>query len=344
MRFEAGSRGGAEASDPHLKHDSGKTSGVTSDRSSADKSALASFLRARRAGLTPDAVGIPPEPRRRVRGLRREEVARLAGISAEYYRRLEQGSGHQMSLQVCNSLARALRLDRAGTAYLQRLALPDSEAPFEVHRGEDPPVDLVQLITHWDHTAAYIIDRNQDIVVVNDLIRAVAPGYMEVGNNLVLMQFEAPPELRELASWQEGARSSVSRVRYYGNPSDPRWQEITGLLLDDDDFRDLWEQHEARPLTSGVAPNYFPEHGWVDTKWQILEAHPGLYTVICYGVPGSIGERALLDLQTALRSGTMTLPDAGSSTPTSASRLARYRGTGPGGAAHERMSVDTTAA
>ncbi|TDL44041.1 XRE family transcriptional regulator [Microbacterium oleivorans] len=210
MRFEAGSRGGAEASDPHLKHDSGKMSGVTSDRSSADKSALASFLRARRAGLTPDAVGIPPEPRRRVRGLRREEVARLAGISAEYYRRLEQGSGHQMSLQVCNSLARALRLDRAGTAYLQRLALPDSEAPFEVHRGEDPPVDLVQLITHWDHTAAYIIDRNQDIVVVNDLIRAVAPGYMEVGNNLVLMQFEAPPELRELASWQEGALLGVA--------------------------------------------------------------------------------------------------------------------------------------
>lgn len=313
------------------------------ERSGADKSALASFLRARRSALSPDAVGIPFEPRRRVRGLRREEVARLAGISADYYRRLEQGSGHQMSLQVCNSLARALQLDRAGTAYLQRLALPDSEAPFEVHRGEQPPVDLVQMITHWDHTAAYIIDRNQDIVVLNDLIRAVAPGYMELGNNLVLMQFEAPAEVRALASWQEGARTSVSRVRYYGNPTDPRWQQVVALLMEDADFRAMWDEHEALPLTSGVAPNYFPEYGWVDTKWQILEAHPGLYTVICYGVPGSVGEQALLDLQQALRDGTMTLPAAGASTPTSESPLARYRGTGPGGVARSRMPVDAAA-
>ena len=70
------------------------------------------------------------------------------------------------------------------------------------------------MITHWEHTAAYIIDRNQDIVVVNDLIRAVAPGYVEVGNNLALMQFEAPPEVRALESRQDGARTTVSRVRY----------------------------------------------------------------------------------------------------------------------------------
>ncbi|MDT3330775.1 helix-turn-helix transcriptional regulator [Microbacterium sp. KSW-18] len=299
---------------------------MTSDRPGSEKSALASFLRARRAALTPDAVGIPPEPRRRVRGLRREEVARLAGISAEYYRRLEQGSGHQMSLQVCNSLARALHLDRAGTAYLQRLALPDSEAPYEVHQGEEPPPDLVEMITHWEHTAAYIIDRNQDIVVVNDLIRAVAPGYVEVGNNLALMQFEAPPEVRALDSWQDGARTTVSRVRYYGNPSDPRWQEIIGLLLDDADFAEMWDQHEALPLTSGTAPNHFPEHGWVDMKWQILEAHPGLYTVICYGIPGTVGERALVDLRANLIAGTVTIPASDTDTPTSGSRLAKHRG------------------
>lgn len=299
---------------------------MTTDRPGSEKSALASFLRARRAALTPDAVGIPSEPHRRVRGLRREEVARLAGISVEYYRRLEQGSGHQMSLQVCNSLARALQLDRAGTAYLQRLALPDSEAPYEVHRGEEPPPDLVEMITHWEHTAAYIIDRNQDIVLVNDLIRAVAPGYVEVGNNLALMQFEAPPEVRALDSWQDGARTTVSRVRYYGNPSDPRWQQIIGLLLEDADFAAMWEQHEALPLTSGTAPNYFPDHGWVDMKWQILEAYPGLYTVICYGIPGSLGERALIELRQKLLDGTITLPAPGVSTPTSGSRLAKHRG------------------
>lgn len=299
---------------------------VRSDRPGSEKSALASFLRARRAALTPDAVGIPPEPRRRVRGLRREEVARLAGISAEYYRRLEQGSGHQMSLQVCNSLARALHLDRAGTAYLQRLALPDSEAPYEVHQGEEPPPDLVEMITHWEHTAAYIIDRNQDIVVVNDLIRAVAPGYVEVGNNLALMQFEAPPEVRALDSWQDGARTTVSRVRYYGNPSDPRWQEIIGLLREDADFAAMWEQHEALPLTSGTAPNHFPEYGWVDMKWQILEAHPGLYTVICYGIPGSVGERALVELRAKVLDGTVPLPSPDTVTPTSGSRLAKHRG------------------
>lgn len=295
----------------------------------SEKSALAGFLRARRAALSPEAVGLTADAHRRVRGLRREEVARLAGISVEYYRRLEQGSGHQMSLQVCRSLARALRLDRAGVAYLQRLALPEAEAPFEIHRGEDPPPALVEMITHWEHTAAYIIDRNQDILVVNDLIRTVAPGYVEVGNNLALMQFEAPPEVRALPSWQEGARTTVSRVRYYGNPSDRRWRQLVALLLEDDDFRRMWQQHEALPLTSGTAPNHFPEYGWVDMRWQILEAHPGLYTVVCYGAPGSLGERALTRLQEALHRGTAEVPAPHAPTPTSTSRLARYRGSGP---------------
>lgn len=297
-----------------------------------EKSALAGFLRARRAALSPEAVGLPADARRRVAGLRREEVARLAGISSDYYRRLEQGSGHQMSLQVCKSLANALQLDRAGTAYLQRLALPESEAPFEVHEGEEPPPGLVEMITHWDHTAAYMIDRNQDILVVNDLIRALAPGYVEVGNNLALMHFEAPPAVRALPSWLSGSQATVSRLRYYGNPSDARWQEIVELLLEDDDFRRMWEQHEPFPLTSGASPNYFAAHGWVDMSWQVLEAHPGLYTVICYGAPGTLGERALRELRDGLAAGTIELP-AHPPTPTSDSRLAAYRGTGPTDAA-----------
>ncbi|WJY00209.1 helix-turn-helix transcriptional regulator [Curtobacterium sp. 458] len=314
-------------------------------RGQHEQSALASFLRARRAALAPDDVGLPVDPRRRVTGLRREEVARLAGISVEYYRRLEQGSGHQMSLQVCASLARALRLDRSGVAYLQRLALPGAEAVYDVHRGEAPPPDLVEMITLWDHTAAYIIDRNQDVLVLNDLMRAVAPGYMEIGNNLGLMQFEAPPEVRALPSWVEGARTTVSRLRYYGNPSDPRWQEIIALLLDDEDFADLWRRHEAHPMTSGRAPNFFPDHGWVDLRWQVLEAHPGLYTLVCYGAPGSLGERALAELRAgrgASRSadsgegrdtdrdtdrsdGLVGPPRDNVTTPTDGSRLARYR-------------------
>lgn len=291
-----------------------------------EKSALASFLRARRASLRPEDVGLPREENRRVRGLRREEVARLAGISSEYYVRLEQGRGHQMSLQVCNSIARALQLDRAGIAYLLRLALPGGEAPYQLHRGLEPPPALVEMITHWQHTAAYIIDRNQDILVVNDLIRAVAPGYVEVGNNLALMAFEAPPDLRALPSWQEGARTTVASVRYNGDPSDSRWREIVELLLGDDDFREMWTDHEARPLTSGTAPNYFPEHGWVDMRWQILEAHPGLYTVICYGVPGTIGEKALRQLDADLRAQPGSTQPDDTPTPTSGSRLARYRG------------------
>lgn len=308
---------------------------MAADTFRAEKSALSSFLRARRAALGPHDVGLVSDPRRRVQGLRREEVARLAGISVEYYRRLEQGSGHQMSLQVCHSLARALRLDRAGMAYLLRLAFPESEAPYEIHQDEDPPPALVEMITHWDHTAAYIIDRNQDILVVNDLIRAVAPGYVEVGNNLALMQFEAPPDVRALPSWQDGARTTVSRVRYYGNPADPRWQQIVALLLEDDDFRELWRQHEALPLTSGTAPNYFPQHGWVEMRWQILEAHPGLYTVVCYGAPGSVGEQALADLQAELTAGALKRPSS-DATPTSGSRLARYRGSaGPTSGSHD---------
>ncbi|MFJ4220655.1 helix-turn-helix transcriptional regulator [Curtobacterium luteum] len=296
-----------------------------------ERSALASFLRARRAALRPEEVGLPVDLRRRVTGLRREEVARLAGISVEYYRRLEQGSGHRMSVQVCASIARALRLDRAGAAYLHRLATAGSEVTYELHQDEGPPPELVELITLWDHTAAYIIDRNQDVLVSNDLMRAVAPGYVEVGNNVGLMQFEAPPELRAAPSWQEGARTTVSRLRYHGNPADPRWQEVVALLLEDEDFADLWHRHEAHPLTSGRAPNHFDGYGWVDLRWQVLEAHPGLYTLICYGTPGSVGERALAELAAGLREGRVSVPDGAVATPTSGSRLSRYRGTGPGG-------------
>src|ERR1700751_355338 len=123
---------------------------------------LAAFLRARRELLKPADVGLPDSERRRVDGLRREEVAMLAGISAEYYLRLEQGRDHQPSDQVLEGLARALQLDDDAATYLGELARPQPRRRRRPVRDRcDPAVQA--LIDGWPVTAAFVASRNMTI-------------------------------------------------------------------------------------------------------------------------------------------------------------------------------------
>jgi len=273
------------------------------------RTALAEYLRARRGSLTPEDVGYPRDSNRRVQGLRREEVAQLAGISLEYYVRLEQGRDHQISEQVLSSLSRALRLDENGRTYFYRLALPSPRSAVGSSQQRRVSETVLQLLEQWSGTPAYLFDRNQDIIVANDLAAALSPGYVVPGNNLALMLFDADGAMRASTHWRATARASVAALRFSGDPDDPRLQEIVGTLsVRDQEFRRMWASHEVHPLVGGVSSNYVEGFGPIDLRWQILDVPDGNYMNVRLADAGSHAAAALRHLAAELRSGARAVP------------------------------------
>ena len=143
---------------------------------------LGAFLRARREQLTPGQAGVPAGERRRVSGLRREEVAILAGISNEYYLRLEQGKDTHPSDQILNALAAALQLDDEASAYLHRLAHPAPAARKRRARRQTDQGHLQQLLDSWPTTPAYALNATGHVTAANRLAVALSP-HFAVGSN-----------------------------------------------------------------------------------------------------------------------------------------------------------------
>lgn len=250
------------------------------DALSSSSVSVGAFLRARREEMQPEDVGLTRGPHRRVPGLRREEVARLAGISAEYYLRLEQGRDHQPSAQVLTALATALRLTADGLQYLHRLAYPLPNLPEPDAAGREVPDDVLELLGQWSATPAYVSDRNQDVLAANAMATAVAPGYLEPGVNLVAQVFGQALRAPYFEDWEDTAATLVASLRYHGDLTSPRLQELIGeLSICSEDFRRLWATHDARPMTSGRTPTYVDPLGWVNFRWQTFD------------VPGRIGQR-----------------------------------------------------
>jgi hypothetical protein len=264
------------------------------------RTALGQYLRARRGSLKPEDVGYPSDANRRVQ---------LAGISLEYYVRLEQGRDHQISEQVLSSLSRALKLDENGRTYLYRLALP---SPRTAPAGPGPSSvseTVLQLLEQWSSTPAYIFDRNQDILVANDLAAALSPGYVIPGNNLTLMLFDADSSVRANGYWRATARASVAALRFNGDPDDPRLQEIVGTLsVRDQEFRRMWADHEVHPLVGGVSSSFVEGYGPIELRWQILDVPDGNYMNVRLADPDSHAEAALRHLAAEIRSGARAVP------------------------------------
>jgi len=258
-------------------------------------SMLGHYLRARRGLVQPEDVGVAREPNRRVSGLRREEVAVLAGISPDYYLRLEQGHDHQPSAQVLRALGRALALDDDAVVYLNRLARPDPARGRR--RATDITLDqsIATLLAQWSHTPAHIIDRNQDIVMSNPLAIALGGEFLDAGGNVILKVFE--PELREVSpDWQRLAADSVAALRFHSDPDDPRLQEIVGdLSVRFGEFRELWGRHDARPFTSGRANVRIDGVGLVELCFQNLAVpgDTGHSLTTFFAEPGTPGTAAI---------------------------------------------------
>ena len=269
---------------------------------SEQRNEVGEYLRARRAVVQPEDVGIEREPSRRVDGLRREEVARLAQISPQYYLRLEQGRDRQPSNQVVSALARALLLDAESTDYLRRLAQGGLVNPFEDTSTVDDSV--LALLGHWSHTPAFVMNRNQDILVSNPLARALGPGYMEPGANIVYQMFSEASR-KHAVDWEATARRVVAQLRLRGDPDDPRLQQIVGTLsMRDPDFPAIWARHDTALQKTGVSRHFIDPIGWVEFHWQNLEVPGSTHILVTFwGEPGSPAKAAMAYLASRVQAG-----------------------------------------
>jgi transcriptional regulator with XRE-family HTH domain len=209
--------------------------------------ALGGYLRARRELVTPQQAGIPESGVRRVPGLRREEVAMLAGISADYYLRLERGRDRHPSVQVLESIARVLQLDDEHFAYLLTLVAEVPRQRKRRPRRQAPPSGVLKLLDSLVQPA-FIEDRYFDIVAANRMATALSPGLVAGGNQLRdLFLDEAEQALHP--EWEKVTECFVANLRQAvgTDVDDPRFIELTGeLCLASPRFGQLWARHEVR--------------------------------------------------------------------------------------------------
>jgi transcriptional regulator with XRE-family HTH domain len=227
---------------------------------------LAEFLRSRRARLLPEQEGLLGGARRRTPGLRRAEVAMLAGVSLEWYTWLEQGRDIHVSVQVVESLARVLHLDANERAHLFVLALRQLP-PVESSAPPTPSPILLQFLDHMGAAPTIITDPRLTVVAVNAAFRVVFGVYMtpseqsdgdarmdERNRNMIWHLFTSPFMRREGKAWWDISRIYLAQFRAeYGRfITDPWWTEqITELSQISPEFRELWARHDVLTVTEG---------------------------------------------------------------------------------------------
>ncbi|MGW5663200.1 helix-turn-helix domain-containing protein [Streptomyces sp. NPDC003758] len=259
----------------------------------ASDNVLGEFLKARRGRVPPSQADLPAPGRRRVAGLRRDELARRAGVSEPYLTRLEQGVDRHPSPQVLEALARALELDADTTAHLFALAAPHPVRPSE---SEVTP-DVHQLLDAWTGSPAYVRNRRFDVLAANKLARALAPMY-EPGHNLARDMFLDPGVRRLLPDWPEIAAQTAAALRAEADPHEPRTARLVAELEADEDFRRLWARHDARPSRDELKRFVHPIVGELALRRQALTVGGAEEQVIIayQAAPGSPSEAALARL------------------------------------------------
>jgi transcriptional regulator with XRE-family HTH domain len=240
---------------------------------------LGQYLRARRQRLAPVDVGLPAGGRRRTSGLRRTEVADLAGISADWYTRLEQGRGVRASPQVLDSLARALRLDDAERQHLFHLARGESP-PIGAAPPDDVPAYLHPFLRYLEPSPAMLLGRRLDVIDANGAaaeyfgdLTEWADGHCNLVARLCL-----DPAMRQLlgAGWGEITSHLVAQLRAAEArwPGDPSFAEVISTLRQHSpDFTRWWDDHQVRGSGSGPVILHHPRHGPV--SFQHMAFHPG---------------------------------------------------------------------
>ncbi|MHB1567681.1 MAG: helix-turn-helix transcriptional regulator [Solirubrobacteraceae bacterium] len=269
-------------------------------------SELSQFLTSRRGKVTPEQAGLPSYGQRRVPGLRREEVASLAGVSVEYYKRLERGNATGASDAVLDALADALRLDDAERAHLFDLARATSMITPRRRRRvggsrSQRVRPVVQRILDSIHAPATVSNMRGDYLAANQLGRALyAPLFesREQPPNSARFTFLDPAAQTFFIDWEKTAKDLVAALRQMAgrNPYDRALSDLVGeLSTRSDAFRAWWAAHNVRYHQTGTKRLQHPVVGEIELSYEVMElaADTELRLAIFTAEPGSRSEEAL---------------------------------------------------
>ena len=256
---------------------------------------MGEYLRARRELVDPAAAGLRVMGVRRTPGLRREEVATLAGISADYYLRLEQGRDRNPSPQVLEALARVFGLDATATQYLLSLSAARPAARKRPRR-EVVPVGIRQLLDALT-LPAFVEGRMFDVLAANRLATALSPS-IRPGANRLRSVFLDPSEQDLLPDWEQATGGMVAsfRASLGTDTDDPRITQLVGeLSLASERFRQLWARHDVKPLAGAPVRMRHPQVGMLELGREKLAIgdSDGQLLVIYHAEPGSDSARSL---------------------------------------------------
>lgn len=265
---------------------------------SDEQNLLGGFLRARRELVSPESVGVPVQRTRRVAGLRREEVAMLAGISSEYYLRLEQGRDRHPSGQVLRSIARVLQLEEEATDYLLSLAAAES-APRRRRRprAETLPPSVGALLPQLPFPA-FVEGRYLDVLAANALAAALSPR-LAAGRNRMRDLFLDAAEQALFPDWETaGAYLIAGFHRSVGaDADDARVVELVGeLSVASPQFRRLWGRHDVRERQGATLTFRHPEVGalTVHREKLLVTGTDGIVLVLYHAASPADAERLAL--------------------------------------------------
>src|SRR5258708_3587627 len=238
---------------------------------------LGEFLRTRRAKISPHQAGLTPAPTvRRVPGLRREEVAQLAGVSVDYYVRLERGRNVNVSEAVLDAIARTLQLTSDERSHLFAVARPARTRPRPMPPQRVRP-GLYRILETLTEAPALVIGRRTDILAANRLARALYPAFDALPRrerNVTRFTFLDENARTLYDDWEGIARTSVAALHLYAgqHPHDPQLAELIGeLSLRDPDFRTWWADHDIQRRTYGTKRFHHPLVGDLTLDYEALD-------------------------------------------------------------------------
>lgn len=239
---------------------------------------FARFLRSRRERLSPQDSGLPPSTkRRRTPGLRREEVAQLAGVSVDYYVRLEQGRKLRPSTAVLEALARALQLEpdeyRHMVTLLNHAPSVTPRPPQRVRPG------VLRLLERLDPTPGFVLGRRMDVLAWNRMAAALLGDFGALPpsrRNMIWLLFLHPPSRSLYVNWAANARESIAHLRAASgrHPNDPGIAELVAeLSAKSAEFRELWARHDVREKGHGRKVLDHPDVGRLELEYETLRLH-----------------------------------------------------------------------
>jgi transcriptional regulator with XRE-family HTH domain len=266
---------------------------------------LADFLRSRRDRLRPEEYGFSTG-RRRSPGLRRAEVAQLAGISIDYYIRLEQGRSARPSQAVLDGLARALKLSADECAYLYQVAASEAPPPRPA-AVEQVSLSVRRLLEAISPTPAYVIGRRMDVLAWNDMATSLITDFAALprSNRNLLWHLFCDPAARSLyVEWEKASRQGIARLRLFAAryPDDEATASLVGeLSARSPEFRKWWADYDVQDCSSGRKEFNHPIVGRLCLDWNALRLAEGDdQYLITYTAPAGSPSQNSLDLLVVL--------------------------------------------